>query len=175
MTISPGPGGHEPDHVGRILQQWAVERPDLDVSPMALIGRLHRLAAVLDERLRPVFAAEGLGDGEFDVLAALRRAGAPYSLTAGQLAETTMVTSGAVTKRVDRLERAGLVSRSVAPEDGRSRTIALTDRGLEAIDRLVEAHVANEHRMVSGLTDLERSRLAHLLETWGRLLDDADV
>lgn len=162
--------GQQPDHVGRILEQWARERPDLDVSPMGIIGRLHRLAAALEAELRPVFAAEGLGDGDFDVLAALRRSGAPYTLTPGQLADTTMVTSGAVTKRLDRLERAGLVERRVAPEDARSRTVSLTARGREVVDRMLEAHVANEHRLVAGLSDLERSRLTHLLELWGRRL-----
>ena len=102
-------GEHQPDHVGRIMAQWAVERPDLDVSPQGIIGRLHRLAVQLDEELRPVFAAAGLSDGDFDVMAALRRSGAPYELSPGQIADTTMVTSGAVTKRLDRLEGAGLV------------------------------------------------------------------
>lgn len=159
------------DHVGRILEQWAAERPDLDVSPMGVIGRLHRLATVLDAELRPVFDTAGLGDGDFDVLATLRRSGTPYELTPGELAESTMVTSGAITKRVDRLVAAGLVERSVCDNDARSRRIRLSDAGRTAIDDLVEQHVANEHRLLSGLTDLERTRLAHLLEVWGRSLD----
>ena len=158
----------EPDHVGRLMEQWHVERPDLDVSPMGVIGRLRRLADALDEQLRLVFATAGLSDGEFDVLASLRRAGAPYELTPGELSATTMVTSGAVTKRVDRLERAGLVSRSVCADDARSRRIRLTPEGFELIDRLVGEHVANEHRLLSDLTEAERSRLASLLEKWGR-------
>ncbi|WP_460812085.1 MarR family winged helix-turn-helix transcriptional regulator [Nocardioides salsibiostraticola] len=159
-----------PDHVGRILQQWAQERPDLDVSPMGIIGRLHRLAAVLEEELRPVFAEAGLSDGDFDVLASLRRSGAPYEVTPGELAASTMVTSGAITKRVDRLVDAGLVTRTVSESDARSRLIRLTDQGLRTCDSLVERHVANEHRLVAGLSDLERSRLAHLLEIWGHQL-----
>ena len=158
----------EPDHVGRLMEQWHVERPDLDVSPMGVIGRLRRLADALDEQLRLVFATAGLSDGEFDVLASLRRAGAPYELTPGELSATTMVTSGAVTKRLDRLERAGLVSRSVCADDARSRRIRLTPEGFELIDRLVGEHVANEHRLLSDLTEAERSRLASLLEKWGR-------
>ncbi len=161
----------EPDHVGRILEQWRVERPDLDVSPMGVIGRLHRLAARLDAELHPVFAAAGLGDGDFDVLASLRRSGAPYELTAGELGASTMVTSGAVTKRVDRLERAGYVERRVCADDARSRRVRLTDEGRVLVDDVVEKHVANEHRLLSGLSDLERGRLARLLETWGRALD----
>ncbi len=161
----------EPDHVGRILEQWAEQRPDLDSSPMGIIGRLHRLAGVLDAELRPVFAEAGLTDGDFDVLASLRRAGAPYELTPGQLVASTMVTSGAVTKRVDRLVASGLVDRTVCADDARSRRIRLTPDGLAAVDDLVEKHLANEHRLLAGLTDLERTRLAHLLEAWGRTLD----
>ncbi len=161
----------EPDHVGRILEQWRRERPDLDPSPMGVIGRLHRLAARLDAELRPVFAEAGLSDGDFDVLASLRRSGAPYELTPGQLATSTMVTSGAVTKRVDRLVDAGLVSREVCEDDARSRRIRLTERGRALVDDLVTQHVANEHRLLGGLDDLERARLAELLERWGRSLD----
>lgn len=160
-----------PDHVGRILEQWAVERPDLDVSPMGVIGRLHRLAQRLDAELHPVFAAAGLGDGEFDILATLRRAGSPYRLTPGDLARTSMVTTGAVSKRVDRLERAGLVTRGANPADGRSRVVGLTPRGLELVDRLVEQHVANEHRLLAGLDERECRQLAALLERWGKHLD----
>lgn len=161
----------EPDHVARIIEQWNVERPDLDVSPMGIIGRLHRLADRLDGELRAVFAEAGLSDGDFDVLAALRRSGSPYSLTAGGLASSTMVTSGAVTKRVDRLVELGLVRRTVSERDGRSRRISLTGEGFDLIEDLARRHFANEHRLVSGLTELERSRLAHLLEQWGRTLD----
>jgi len=153
------------------MAQWAVERPDLDVSPMGIVGRLHRLAALLDAELRPVFAAAGLSDGDFDVLASLRRSGSPFELSPGELAATTMVTSGAVTKRVDRLLAAGLVERTVCAQDARSRRIRLTRSGVTLVDDLVEKHVANERRLVAGLGDLERSRLAHLLETWGRTLD----
>lgn len=161
----------EPDHVGRILEQWRAERPDLDPSPMGIIGRLHRLAVRLDTELRPVFAAAGLSDGDFDVLASLRRGGPPYELTPGQLVESTMVTSGAVTKRVDRLVAAGLVLREVCADDARSRRIRLTSDGVTLVDDVVAKHLANEHRLVAGLSDLERSRLAHLLEAWGRSLD----
>ena len=160
------------DHVGRIIAQWGVHRPDLDVSPMGLIGRLHRLAARLNEELRPVFAAAGLGDGDFDVLAALRRSGPPHELTPGELGSTTMVTSGAVTKRIDRLERAGLVTRTVSEADARSRRVGLTAEGRRLVDELVERHVANEHRLVAGLSEQERDQLARLLQAWARALDE---
>ena len=161
----------EPDHVGRIMEQWGAQRPDLDVSPMGIIGRLHRLAIRLDAELRTVFAEAGLSDGDFDVLACLRRSDPPHELTPSDLVASTMVTSGAITKRIDRLERAGLVTRTVSAADGRSRRIALTEKGFRLVDDLVEKHVAKEHRLVAGLDDLERARLAHLLEAWGRSLD----
>ncbi len=160
----------ELDHVGRIMAQWATQRPDLDVSPMGVIGRLHRLSTLLHEELRPIFAEAGLGDGDFDVLATLRRSDPPHELSPGQLAASTMVTSGAITKRIDRLERAGLVRRTVSDDDGRSRRISLTEQGFALVDELVEKHVANEHRLVAELSEDERSRLAVLLETWGRRL-----
>ena len=162
-----------PDHVGRILEQWRTERPDLDTSPLGVIGRLHRLAARLDDELRTVFAAAGLASGDFDVLAALRRSGAPYELSPGELGASTMVTSGAVTKRVDRLEAAGYVGRSVCADDARSRRVRLTDAGLRLVDDVVDRHVANEHRLLAGLDRDERATLASLLEKWGRALDGA--
>jgi DNA-binding MarR family transcriptional regulator len=158
------------DHVGRIMAQWRRERPDLDVSPQGLIGRLHRLALRLTEELVSVYAEYGLGEGEFDLLATLRRAGTPYELAPGALADSTMVTSGAITKRVDRLVARGLVTRRVGEHDARGRVIALTDAGRELIDRAFEAHMANEHRLVGVLSADERRDLARLLEAWGRRL-----
>ena len=154
-----------------ILDQWARERPDLDASPIGLIGRLHRLGDVLNVELRRVFAQAGLGDGDFDVLVTLRRHGAPYELTPSELGASTMVTSSAVTKRIDRLERGGLVTRTVSDADARSRRIRLTEDGVALVDRLMGAHVANEQRLVSGLTAEERGQLADLLRRWGQSLD----
>ncbi len=153
------------------MEQWRRERPDLDPSPIGVIGRLHRLADALNTELRAVFAEAGLSDGDFDVLATLRRSGAPSRLTAGELAGATMVTSGAVTKRVDRLEEKGYVTRTVCADDARSRLIALTATGRELMEDLVPRHQANERRLLAGVTDLERTRLAGLLEAWGRTLD----
>lgn len=161
----------DPDHVGRILEQWRTERPDLDTSPMGIIGRLHRLGDRLHAELRPVFAAAGLSDGDFDVLAALRRSGAPYELTPGALGGATMVSSGAVTKRVDRLISLGYVERRVCADDARSRQVRLTDQGLALVDDLVGKHVANEHRLLSGLSERERTQLAQLLKAWSLALD----
>jgi len=156
-------GAKAEDAVDRIVAQWAVERPELDSSPMAVVGRIHRVADLLDAALRPPFAEEGLGNGDFDVLASLRRAGTPYRLTPSELTATMMVTSGAVTKRIDRLEAMGLVSRSVAEHDGRSRLIELTPAGVEAVDRVVEKHWANEERLLAPLSAAERSVLVKSL------------
>jgi DNA-binding MarR family transcriptional regulator len=152
-----------PDAVDRIAEQWAQERPDLDVAPMLVVGRLHRLAEILDQRLRPVFATSDLGNGDFDVLASLRRSGAPYQLTPTELAGTTMVTSGAVTKRVDRLVRQGLVERHVNQSDGRGRVIALTDRGRQVQEQLHPQHLANEDNLLAALSPDERRLLGDLL------------
>lgn len=160
----------QPDHVGRIMEQWARERPDLDVSPQGVIGRLHRVAARLTEELVAVYGRFGLGEGEFDVLATLRRAGAPYELTPTELAASTMVTSGAVTKRVDRLVERGLVTRRVGERDARGRVVALTEAGRALVDEAFEAHMANEHRLVGLLAARDRELLAGLLERWGRAL-----
>lgn len=154
------------DHVGRIQEQWKRERPDLDTSAMGIIGRLHRLADVLHGELRHVFESAGLTDGDFDVLASLRRAGEPFALSPGQLAETTMITSGTVTKRVDRLVTAGLVTRQRVEHDGRVRRIALTGSGRVLVDGVVEAHFANEERLLAGFSDIERARLTRLLSQW---------
>lgn len=161
----------DPDFVGRILDQWAVERPDLDVSPIGVIGRLHRVAHRITEELVAVFAEHGLGEGEFDVLATLRRSGPPYEMPAGELAVSTMVTSGAVTKRVDRCVQQGWATRRVSDHDGRGRVVALTPAGRELMDRAFAAHVANEQRLVGLLPASDRAALERILEQWGRALD----
>lgn len=115
--------------MARIVEQWHEQRPDLDASPMLVIGRIHRLAQLTDAALRPTFAAANLAPGDFDVLTALRRAGPPHARTAGQLREALMVTSGAVSKQVDRLAGKALVSRDVGADDARVRRITLTDAG----------------------------------------------
>lgn len=154
------------DRVARIQREWARERPDVDVRPQGVIGRLHRLGAYLTEELCVVYRKYGLGEGDFDVLAALRRAGAPFERAPGELAEHTMVTTGAMTKRLDRLERAGLVSRRASESDGRGRVVALTGEGLELIDRTFSEHMANERRLLEVLTEEEAARLESLLTKW---------
>lgn len=147
------------------MEQWRRERPDLDVSPMGVIGRLNEASALIArDRLAPLFARFGLQPGEFDVLATLRRSGAPYALTPTELYEATMVTSGAMTARLDRLEKAGLIRRAPHPSDRRGVVVELTAKGRELTDEALAAHVANEHQILSGLTSEDREMLANLLE-----------
>ena len=164
---------HFPDHVARIQAEWARERPDLDVTPQGVIGRLHRLAAALTQELVTVYRRHGLGEGEFDVLATLRRAGAPYERAPGELAQFTMVTTGAMTKRLDRLVEAGLVTRRTSEQDARARVVALTPQGLSVIDAAFTEHMANEHRLLEGLSADEIRLLEGLLTSWlGRFETD---
>jgi DNA-binding MarR family transcriptional regulator len=158
------------DPVARIQAEWRRERPDLDVTPQGVIGRLHRLAARLTDELTTVYDAHGLAEGEFDVLATLRRAGAPYERTPGELAEHTMITTGGMTKRIDRLERAGLVTRRVSERDGRGRVVALTAKGRETIDAAFTDHMANERRLLDHLEPSDAAELERILTRWlGRL------
>jgi DNA-binding MarR family transcriptional regulator len=154
------------DHVARIQAEWARERPDVDTAPQGVIGRLHRLAAHLTEELCVVYRRHGLSEGEFDVLAALRRAGPPYERAPGELAAFTMVTTGGMTKRIDRLERAGLVTRRRSGTDGRGRVVALTVAGRELIDRAFTEHMHNERRLLAALTPEEAAQLEGLLTSW---------
>ncbi len=158
--------GEPLDRVARIQEEWRRERPDLDTSPQGVIGRLHRLADRLSEELRLVYDAYGLGEGEFDVLCALRRAGEPYERAPGELAAHTMVTTGAMTKRIDRLERAGLVTRRRSSDDQRGRIVALTRPGRELIDRAFTDHMRNERRLLDLLTPADSASLETLLTTW---------
>jgi len=157
------------DRAAKAIEQWKRERPDLDVSPMGVLGRLNEASSLIArDRLAPLFARFGLQAGEFDVLATLRRSGAPYTLTPTALYEATMVTSGAMTNRLDRLEKAGLILRGPHPNDRRGIVVQLTEKGLALIDDAVTAHVANEHEILAGLTGAERETLAQLL---GKLIE----
>jgi DNA-binding MarR family transcriptional regulator len=153
-----------------VMSQWEQERPDLDASPQGVIARLHRIGLRLTDELVAVYAEHGLGEGEFDVLATLRRQGPPYALTPGDLAAQTMVTTGAVTKRVDRCLAQGWVTRQVSVEDARGRVIALTDSGRELIDAAFTEHIANEHRLLAVFSAEERAVLAGLLQRWAEEL-----
>lgn len=151
------------DPVDVILTQWQRERPDLDVSPMGIIGRIGRLSKHLERGIQETFSEFGLNVGEFDVLATLRRSGLPYQLTPTELFNTLMVSSGTMTHRIDRLEQANLVKRNPDPRDRRGTLIQLTNNGFNMIEKAVEAHVANEHRLLIVLEEAERKELAQLL------------
>lgn len=161
-----------PDRVARIQAEWRRERPDLDPAPQGVIGRLHRTAAILTDEVTAVYGRYGLSESDFDVLAALRRSGAPYARAAGELADHTMVSTGGLTKRVDRLVARGLVERRAGDADARQRIIALTPEGLRTIDMAFTAHMANEHRLIESLGPTDAAQLELLLARWLRILGD---
>jgi DNA-binding MarR family transcriptional regulator len=163
------------DHVARVARMWARERPDLDPAPLLIVGRIMRLAAAYDTLLRPPFAAAGVGSGDFDLLAALRRAGSPYALTPSELAAAMLVTTGAATKRIDRLERQGLVRRDPASTDGRSRTVTLTPAGRQLVDELMPRHLANENGLLEALSPRQREQLERLLAVLAATVETADA
>jgi DNA-binding MarR family transcriptional regulator len=151
------------DHVDHILDQWSHQRPDLDVSPMGIIGRMSRLSRFLEHSIAELLARHGLNESRFAVLAALRRAGPPHCLSPTDLYNSLLVSSGAMTNRLRRLEDAGLVRRMPDPRDGRSLLVTLTRKGHRLIDQAVEAHTANEHRLLAALTPTDREILTDLL------------
>ena len=153
------------DAVDLIVEQWARALPDLDASPMEVLGRLSRLTRIVERELKKVFGEFGLERGEFDVLATLRRAGSPDGMTAGALARSSMVTSGAVTNRLDRLVAKGYVTRDVDPDNRRTVVVALTPTGRDLVDRAVVAHVDNEQRILAALDPHQRAGLAATLRT----------
>lgn len=151
------------DGVDVILEQWARERPDLDVSSMGVIGRISRLSRILEHRIQEVFARYDLNRGEFDVLATLLRKGEPYRLNPTELSRTLMVSSGGMTNRLDRMERSNLVTRQPDPNDRRGSQVGLTDEGLSLVNEIVGEHVTNEHRLLSALSQSGQKELADLL------------
>lgn len=151
------------DGVDAILEQWARERPDLDVSAMGIFGRVSRVARLQRAASEARLARSGLNAAEFDVLATLRRAGAPHALTPSALADAVMVTTGGMTGRVDRLVAAGHVVREPDPDDRRSVRVRLTPAGLRVIDSAVVDHLAAEEDLLASLSRAERRRLESLL------------
>ncbi|GAB2699152.1 MarR family winged helix-turn-helix transcriptional regulator [Nocardia thraciensis] len=148
------------DAVDEVIAAWGRVQPDLDVWPTQVIGRLKRLGRLIDREMKEFFAQFGLEYWEFDVLSTLRRSGGPDGLTAGALIKTTMVTSGAITNRIDRMEAKGLVRRAADPKDRRTVRIQLSDKGRELIDKLMPLHADNQYRILGGM---EREDLDHLV------------
>jgi DNA-binding MarR family transcriptional regulator len=152
-----------PDHIDRIQSQWRRERPDLDVQALGTFGRLFRAASLSESRLAEGLAPHGLQPGWFDLLAALRRAGAPFELNPTQLMAATMLTSGGVTKRLDRLAEAGLLERRHDPADRRGTLVRLTARGKRTIDRAIATHTKNETALLNALSTADRRALDAML------------
>jgi DNA-binding MarR family transcriptional regulator len=152
------------DAVDAIIEQWADVRPDLDTAPMEVFGRIYRLSRAMSDRTEKAYAALGIARGEFDVLATLRRSGEPYTLSPRQLSGTLMLTTGGMTGRLDKLERAGLLRRSPDPHDRRGLQVTLTEKGLALVDEAVGAGLAVQTDALKGaLNDEQAGQLADLL------------
>jgi DNA-binding MarR family transcriptional regulator len=160
------------DEVDRIVDAWQRERPDLDVEPLTVFSRISRLARHLDRARRGAFARHDLETWAFDVLSALRRAGDPYRLSPGTLVAQTLVTSGTMTNRIDRLERRGLVERHRSPDDRRGVLVQLTPSGRRRVDAAMSDLLDVEARVLDALPTAERPRLAALLRTLGAQFDE---
>ena len=153
------------DHIDHILEQWKQERPDLDASPMGIIGRISRLNRVHERAIAETFSTFDLGPDEFDVLATLRRSGAPCELNPKHLRESMMITSATMTHRLDKLERRGLIRRADDPADRRGIIVQLTEDGKRLVDKALEAHLATEARLIAHLSQPDQTALAHLLRS----------
>lgn len=153
----------EVDHVHRLRGQWADELPDLDTEPMAILGRAHRLSNLVRPSIEATFASFGLDRGEFDVIATLRRSGAPYKLTPTELYTSLMISSGGLTHRLDRLQKSGLILRERSAMDGRSMVVGLTEEGIRLAEAAFCADMGSEASYLTDLNAQERHDLAALL------------
>lgn len=151
------------DEVDRLIEAWRRERPDLDVAPMEVLSRVSRLARHLDRARSQAFDTHGLESWEFDVLAALRRAGKPYQLSPGRLLKETLVTSGTMTNRVDRLTARGLVERLPDPGDRRGVLVQLTETGRDSVDAAMADLLAHERTLLGGISDRDQQKIARVL------------
>ncbi|MGC5627742.1 MarR family winged helix-turn-helix transcriptional regulator [Georgenia sp. Z1344] len=152
------------DRVSDYLGQWREQRPELELAPMSVTGRVSRASDLISQGMREFFAEHDLQPGEYDVLSALRRAGDPFTLTPGALTGSMMVTAAAMTNRLSRLEEKGLVDRSTDPDNRRSVRVSLTPRGRAVIDDVAPRHVRAEGDLLAALDDAELAQLAGLLE-----------
>lgn len=151
------------DHVDRLRAQWARELPDLDTSPMAVLGRIYRISNLVRPGIEATFAAFDLDRGEFDVLSTLRRSGPPYRLTPTELYTSLMISSGGLTHRLGRLERAGLIERLPSPSDGRSLIVGLTEKGKSLAEQAFRTDMASEAEVLSAMDPERRAMLETLL------------
>ncbi|WP_327306729.1 MarR family transcriptional regulator [Streptomyces sp. NBC_01298] len=151
------------DPVDAITDQWFAVRPELDTAPMAVFGRIYRISRTMGDAMDKTYARYGISRGEFDVVATLRRSGTPYTLSPRQLSATLMLTTGGMTGRLDKLEKAGLLRRSPDPDDRRGLRVTITDRGLALIDEAVEAGLEVQRAALTGLDAAETAALTGLL------------
>lgn len=154
------------DAIDRVVEQWAKQKPELDTDPMAMMGRLMRIAKYMETKVADLHKKYDLKLGEFDVLATLRRSGKPYRLTPSELIDTMMLTSGAMTNRLDKLETKGLILREHSKEDRRSVTVQLTKDGLILIDKLIEEHADVQKSLVKSMTVAQKKQANQLLKVW---------
>jgi DNA-binding MarR family transcriptional regulator len=162
------------DAVDRILEQWCVARPDLDVRPMGPIGRLSRVAHGLSRSMATTFAHHGLNAAGFDLLATLRRSPPPHALSAGKLMSSMMITSGTMTNRIDQLAKAGLVERRADPNDARRAVVTLTPMGFDLIEKAIADHVQTQKRLLANMNDSEVEQLDELLRKLMASTDTGD-
>ncbi len=161
------------DHVARVVRQWKSEYPVVDASPMYVLARMMRLNMQINKKLSANFAKFGLATGDFDVLATLRRSGEPYALRPTELTKSSMLTSGTMTSRLDKLEKLGFVRRNPDPEDRRALMIHLTDNGRSLVEDAAAAHFEMEAEMLKALDPADRQALEEILEKWSHRLEES--
>lgn len=159
------------DHVARVVNQWKSEYPEVDASPMYVLARMMRLNTQINKTLSANFGRFGLATGDFDVLATLRRSGVPYALRPTELTRSSMLTSGTMTSRLDKLERLGLVRREANPNDRRALMIHLTDAGRALVEKVASKHFELEAEMLKALAPEDREALEGILERWSHRLE----
>lgn len=165
----------ESDEVDTVIGQWRRERSDLDLWPVEVLARVTRFAAIMNRSFDEVFARHGLHNGEFDVLAAIRRSGPPYVVTPSALSEQLMLSRAGMTNRLDRLDRAGMINRRLDPEDRRSFLVTLTDKGMATVDAAMSDHAANEAALLSGLSKRQQQQLDDAMYTLLRTAKNRDL
>ena len=154
------------DAIDRVVEQWAKEKPELETEPMAMMGRIMRIAKYMETQVADLHKTYDMKLGEFDVLATLRRSGKPYRLTPSELIGSMMLTSGAMTNRLDKLEAKGLIGREHSKEDRRSVSVKLTKDGLVLIDEMMTEHVEMQKKLVKSLSASQKKNINQLLKTW---------
>ncbi|MDN3612191.1 MarR family winged helix-turn-helix transcriptional regulator [Vibrio ostreicida] len=154
------------DSVDRVIEQWAKEKPELKTDAMAIVGRLMRLAKYLETQMAQLHKRYQLTSGEFDVIATLRRSGKPYRLTPSELIDSMLLTSGAMTNRLDKLESKSLIEREHSKEDRRSVTVGLTADGVALIDVMIEEHAALQSKLLKEMDETHKSSIHAILKEW---------